>query len=99
MSDKKATANYALRNTHYIFLGSGQAAGLGIGNKGALLDRAAQAGLPVPKGLILLDSAWRHALTAGLVTLQDRRMLTSTVSGTFSNGNKPASCRNQTMRS
>ncbi len=55
---------------NYILpLGCGQAARLGVGNKGALLDRAAQAGLPVPPGFILLDSAWRRALQAGLVVV------------------------------
>jgi rifampicin phosphotransferase len=82
MSSKKPVINYSIRNsakpflgTHYVSLGSGQAASLGIGNKGALLDRAARAGLPVPKGLILLDSAWQQALAAGLVTLQDKTVL------------------------
>jgi pyruvate,water dikinase len=51
----------------FINLGSGQATGLGVGNKGALLDRAAQAGLPVPPGIILLDAAWQHLQNKRLV--------------------------------
>ncbi|GAB4454624.1 MAG: hypothetical protein Fur0044_49180 [Anaerolineae bacterium] len=64
--------NYSSRdNTPYLLpLGSGQAARLGVGNKGALLDRAAQAGLPVPQGFILLDSAWQTAQAAGLVRVE-----------------------------
>jgi len=67
MSDKHSSRD----NTPYLLpLGSGQAARLGVGNKGALLDRAAQAGLPVPQGFILLDSAWHTALAAGLVRVE-----------------------------
>jgi pyruvate,water dikinase len=57
--------------THHVILGSGQTAGLGVGNKGTLLDRAARAGLPVPKGLILLDSAWQESLAVGLIIIQN----------------------------
>ncbi len=55
---------------HTLLLGSGQAVHLGVGNKAAFLDRAAQAGLPVPQGIILLDSAWREAVANGLVVVE-----------------------------
>jgi phosphohistidine swiveling domain-containing protein len=51
-------------------LGCGKAAGRGCGPKAALLDRAAQAGLPVPPGVIVLDEAWHSALARGLVRLE-----------------------------
>jgi pyruvate,water dikinase len=60
---------------HLLPLGSGQAARLGVGNKGALLDRAAQAGLPVPQGVILLDSAWQAALGTGLVKVEGQSII------------------------
>ena len=53
-------------------LGSGEAAGRRCGPKAALLDRAARAGLPVPPGVIVLDEAWRSALSRGLVRLEGR---------------------------
>ncbi|MGF1470610.1 MAG: PEP-utilizing enzyme [Rubrobacteraceae bacterium] len=51
-----------------IPLGSGFAAGRGIGNKAALLDRAARAGLPVPRGVVLPDEECRWALEKGLLS-------------------------------
>ena len=54
----------------FIWLGTGWAAGLDVGNKGGLLDQAKRAGLAVPRGLILLDQAWQQALNTGLVTIQ-----------------------------
>lgn len=41
--------------TATIVLGTGRASGAGVGPKAALLDRAMNAGLPVPKGFIILD--------------------------------------------
>lgn len=70
MDDQLSKINYALPVTHHILLGSGEAVSLGVGNKGALLDRAARASLPVPRGFVLLDSAWQEALTTGLVILE-----------------------------
>ncbi|NJN96519.1 MAG: hypothetical protein HC875_21635 [Anaerolineales bacterium] len=74
MSDKYSSRD---NTPHLLPLGSGQAAGLGVGNKGALLDRAAQAGLPVPQGFILLDSAWHTALAAGLVKVEGQSVTIS----------------------
>lgn len=54
----------------FIWLGQGRAKALGVGNKAALLDRAAQAGLPVPAGIILLDLAWQRAVAEGLVVIE-----------------------------
>jgi pyruvate,water dikinase len=51
--------------TSMIALGSGRAAGVGVGNKGALLDRAAAAGLTVPRGFIVLDDAQLSTVTSG----------------------------------
>lgn len=59
----------------FIWLGSGQASRLGVGNKGALLDRAARVGLPVPPGLILLDAAWRYVIRRGLVQLEQQMVI------------------------
>src|SRR4051794_39185292 len=59
------------RSTLNLALGSGRAAAAGVGNKGALLDRAARAGLPVPPGIVLLDEAWEQARSAGLVAVHD----------------------------
>jgi rifampicin phosphotransferase len=51
----------------WVVLGSGRSANLGVGSKGRLLDLAAQAGLPVPPGVIILDDAWHAASRLGLV--------------------------------
>jgi pyruvate,water dikinase len=63
----------------FIRLGSGQAASLGVGNKGALLDRAARSGLPVPPGLILLDAAWQQTKAEGLVYISGQTVTTPEV--------------------
>ena len=60
----------------FLRLGSGLAAKAGVGNKGALLDRAARAGLPVPPGLILLDSAWQEVRRLELVLVDDASVTT-----------------------
>lgn len=53
---------------HWARLGTLRAEAAGAGNKAALLDRAAQRGLPVPRGFVLLDVAFRRALRERLVT-------------------------------
>ena len=58
----------------WVVLGSGRSANLGVGNKGRLLDLAAQAGLPVPPGLIILDDAWHAASRLGLVRREADRI-------------------------
>ncbi|MEM9489388.1 MAG: PEP-utilizing enzyme [Myxococcota bacterium] len=56
-----------------LALGSGAVAGCGAGGKGAMLDRAAQRGLPVPAGRLLRDEAWRTALASDWVAADDPR--------------------------
>jgi phosphohistidine swiveling domain-containing protein len=67
---KRASARNDLARLSCIRLGTGHVAGAGVGNKGALLDRAARAGLAVPEGIVLLDEAWQRALSAGLAVVQ-----------------------------
>lgn len=59
----------------FIWLGSGRAGRRMVGVKGALLDQAAHAGLPVPVGAILLDEFFRICLEKGLVELFDGRAI------------------------
>lgn len=56
---------------HYIHLGSGEAAHYGVSAKGTLLDYAAQSGLPVPPGILLLDEARQTAIARGLLLEED----------------------------
>lgn len=58
-----------------IPLGSGQTRRLPIGGKAALLDRAAQRGLPVPAGVVLPAEMLEEALSRGLV-LEDAGVIT-----------------------
>lgn len=55
----------------FFTLGSGRAADSGIGNKAALLDRAAARGLTVPAGVVLRDEARTAAIERGLVRLDN----------------------------
>ncbi len=55
-------------------LGAGLASQADVGNKAALLDRAATAGLKVPQGIILLHEAWQDALASGLATCHEGRL-------------------------
>ncbi|MEM8532683.1 MAG: PEP-utilizing enzyme [Chloroflexota bacterium] len=64
---RNGTAKMTQAAPHTIQVGSGIATQSGIGNKAALLDRAAEAGLPVPMAYILTDAMWQHALTEQLV--------------------------------
>lgn len=50
----------------FIWLGAGRARRFHVGPPSSLLDQAAQAGLPVPAGAVLLDTFFRFALTSGL---------------------------------
>lgn len=50
----------------FIWLGSGRARRRGVGWPARQLDQAAQAGLPVPAGAVLLDEFFRLALDTGL---------------------------------
>lgn len=56
----------------FIWLGSGRARRRGVGRPARQLDQAAQAGLPVPAGAVLLDEFYRFALDTGLAQAGDR---------------------------
>ena len=60
--------------TPFIWLGAGRAKKWAVEEKGLLLDRAAQSGLPVPAGAILLDEFFRLLLAEGVVVLQNGRI-------------------------
>src|SRR5690606_27730261 len=54
-----------MNSAFVINLGSGAAGRRGVGNKGKLLDLAARAGLPVPRGVIVLDTVADLAVLHG----------------------------------
>jgi rifampicin phosphotransferase len=54
-----------MNSAFIINLGSGAAGRRGVGNKGKLLDQAARAGLPVPRGVIVLDTVADLAVLHG----------------------------------
>ncbi|MBK8135133.1 MAG: hypothetical protein IPK52_04740 [Chloroflexi bacterium] len=56
-----------MNNAFVVTLGSGAAAKRGVGNKGRLLDMAVRAGLPVPRGVIVLDTVADLAVLHGAV--------------------------------
>ena len=58
-----------MRQSPFIWLGSGRAPKRGVAGKGRLLDEAARAGLPVPVGGILLDDFYRLCIAEGLAEL------------------------------
>lgn len=55
-------------------LGQNRAARLGIGSKAALLDKAARAGLSVPRGVIVPEEVWAAAETATLLHSTPRQL-------------------------
>ncbi len=57
-----------------IPLGANLAQTAAVGNKAALLDRAAAMSLPVPKGYVILHEAWQHALRTNLVVVDNDHM-------------------------
>ena len=60
----------------FVWLGAGRARRRGVADAGlVLLDRAAQAGLPVPAGAILLDEFFRFALEKSLAEWAGDRIL------------------------
>lgn len=59
-----------MRGNVLIHLGNGRARKRGAGNKGALLDHAAHRGISVPRGVLILDTAWDQAVLRGLMTIQ-----------------------------
>lgn len=58
----------------FIWLGSGRARKRRIHERGALLDQAARAGLPVPPGAILPDELYRLFIDKGLVACSGDRV-------------------------
>jgi len=58
-----------MRQSPFIWLGSGRTRKRKVGHKGRLLDQAAKSGLPVPFGGILLDEFYRICLLEGLAGL------------------------------
>lgn len=63
-------------DTFFIWLGSGRAKRHQVGNQGQWLDKAAQAGLPVPNGAVLLDSFFQLAQQEGVIFLENGRIHT-----------------------
>ena len=59
----------------FIWLGSGRARRRAVGPLARQLDQAANAGLPVPAGAVLLDEFYRFALASGLAQADGRRVL------------------------
>jgi hypothetical protein len=58
----------------FIWLGAKRAEKRGVGEPGVLLDRATRAGLPVPRGGILLDDFYHSALNDGLFAVANGRL-------------------------
>lgn len=58
----------------FVWLGAKRAEKRGVGEEGSLLDRAARAGLPVPRGGILLDDFYQSALNDGLFVVANGRL-------------------------
>ncbi len=56
-----------MRQSPFIWLGSGRTRRRNVARKGSLLDQAARSGLPVPRGGILLDDFYRICLENGVV--------------------------------
>ena len=63
-----------MRKYPFIWLGSGRAKKRNVPRKGWLLDQAANSGLPVPQGGILLDEFFHICLKEGVVKIGDARM-------------------------
>lgn len=64
-----------MTKTPFIWLGSRRAHKRGVDAKGALLDQAAAAGLPVPDGAVLLHDLYPLLLDVGLVIENNGRIL------------------------
>ena len=64
-----------MRQSPFIWLGSGRSRRRKIARKGRLLDQAARAGLPVPSGGILLDDFYQICLSEGLVELEAEELV------------------------
>ena len=60
-----------MSKTPFLWLGANRARKWPLSDKARLLDHAAQAGLPVPPGAILLDELFGLLLEAGVIAVQD----------------------------
>jgi hypothetical protein len=60
-----------MSKTPFLWLGANRARKWPLSDKARLLDHAAQAGLPVPPGAILLDELFGVLLEAGVIAVQD----------------------------
>ncbi len=60
-----------MRKTPFIWLGANRARKWPVGQKALLLDKAANAGLPVPNGAILLDEMFQLFLQEGVIEMQE----------------------------
>ena len=60
-----------MQKTPFLWLGANRARKWPLSDKARLLDRAAQAGLPVPSGAILLHELFVLLLEAGVIVVQD----------------------------
>ena len=60
-----------MRQSPFIWLGSGRTRKRQVARKGSLLDQATRSGLPVPSGGILLDDFYRICLSEGVVEMVD----------------------------
>lgn len=63
-----------LMKSYFVWLGSKRARKNRVGNKGALLDEAAKASLPVPNGAILLHDFYQSLLDEGIVVQENGRI-------------------------
>lgn len=61
----------------FIWLGSGRSRKWDVGAKAQYLDQAAQAGLPVPAGAILLDEFFQLALAEGVIVAGEHGAFTA----------------------
>ena len=64
-----------MRQSPFIWLGSGRTRKRQVARKGSLLDQATRSGLPVPSGGILLDDFYRICLSEGVVEIMDRAVV------------------------
>lgn len=60
-----------MQKTPFLWLGANRARKWPLSDKARLLDRAAQAGLPVPSGAILLHELFALFLEAGVIVVED----------------------------
>ena len=64
-----------MQSSFFVWLGSKRARKQGVGEKGALLDQAAGARLPVPSGGILLDGFYKEALADRLLVKEKGQII------------------------